>query len=53
MLLVFKTKTYVGHAEVMHVVNCSVANKRWYRYRIAICDALFNALRYKVNFVSQ
>jgi len=31
-------------------VQNSVANKR---YRIAICDALFNALRYKINFVSQ
>jgi len=28
----------------------SVANKR---YCIAICDALFNALRCKINFVSQ
>jgi len=34
----------------MGPVHRSVANKR---YHIVICDTLFNALRYKINFVSQ
>ena len=35
-------------AKTVHID--SVANQR---YRIAICDALFNVLRYKINFVLQ